>query len=302
VKAALPHARPVTHVAHGEGRVDRVASNRRVDIGADGKVHRMRGSACRDAELIALPEGLIDPSLKTVAFYDGAEKIVACHYYASHPMSYYGGGHVSSDFVGLARKQRQKEEPGCTHIYFTGCAGNIAAGKYNDGTPAARVELTQRIYDGLVLSERGLERKPIGAVTWKTHEILPPTNPVWDADKLREMLANKKNVPANRIRPAMVLSWMRRVEEKTPIVLSALEMNGVTMLHLPAECFVEYQLRAQRLRTDRLIATAAYGDGGPWYLPVKEEYPKGGYEVSVANCSEAADGIITEGLRRLLIG
>ncbi|MEI6204285.1 MAG: caspase family protein, partial [Enhydrobacter sp.] len=54
-----------------------------------------------------LPEGLIDPMLRTVAFYDGAEKVASCHYYATHPMSHYGKGHVSSDFVGLARKRRQ---------------------------------------------------------------------------------------------------------------------------------------------------------------------------------------------------
>ncbi|MBM3891622.1 MAG: hypothetical protein FJ388_21120, partial [Verrucomicrobia bacterium] len=112
VKAALPQARPVTHVAHGEARVEKVAGNRRVALGPDGKVLKMRGSACRDAELIAMPEGLIDPMLKTVAFYDGAEKLVACHYYATHPMSHYGKGHVSSDFCGLARKRRQKDEPG----------------------------------------------------------------------------------------------------------------------------------------------------------------------------------------------
>jgi hypothetical protein len=302
VKTALPKARPLTHLAHGEGVVEKVASNRRVAIGPNGKITKMRGSACRDAELIALPEGLIDSRLKTVAFYDGAEKIISCHYYASHPMSYYGGGHVSSDFVGLARKQRQKEEPGCTHIYFTGCAGNVAAGKYNEGTPEARVQLTQRMYDGLVLSEKSLQPQPIGGITWKTHEILPPTNPVWDADKLRQMVANPQNVAANRIRPAMVLSWIQRVENKVPpIILSALEMGGISLLHLPAECFIEYQLRAQQLQPGRFIATAAYGDGGPWYIPVKEAYPQGGYEVSVANCSDAADGIITEGLRKLLL-
>jgi hypothetical protein len=300
VKAALPKARPVTHVAQGEGVVEKVASNRRIDIGPDGKVAKTRWSSCRDPELIALPEGLVDSQLKTVAFYDGAEKIVACHYYATHPMSYYGSGHVSSDFVGLARKQHQKEEPGCAHIYFTGCAGNITAGKYNDGTPAARVQLTQRMYEGAGLAAQALKRVPIGKVEWRTHEILPPTNPVLDADKLREMLANSKNGAANRIRPAMTLGWMQRVENKTPIVLSALDLGGISLLHLPAECFVEYQLRAQQMQPGRFIATAAYGDGGPWYLPVKEAYPQGGYEVSVANCSDAADGIITEGLRKLL--
>ena len=306
VKSALPKARPLTHVGVGEGRVEKVASNRRVAIGPDGKVTKMRGSACRDAELIAMEEGLIDPLLKTVAFYGGDEKLVACHYYATHPMSHYGQGHVSSDFVGLARKRRQKEEPGCTHIYFTGAAGNIAAGKYNDGSPRARVELTERIYEGIIASEDSLKRTPIESVSWMTREILPPTNPVFSAGKLHAMLANRENAAANRIRPAMVLAWMDRVANRMPIVLSALHVSpknqtgDVSLLHLPAESFLEYQLRAQQLAPDRFVATAAYGDGGPWYIPVKEAYPQGGYEVSVANCSSAVDDILSRGIRKLL--
>ena len=300
VKAALPNARALTHVAQGEGKVIEVAGNRRMARDANGKVLKMRGSGCQDAELIAMPEGLIDPMLKTVAFYDGKEKVAACHYYATHPMSHYGKGHVSSDFVGLARKQRQNDEPGCTHLYFTGCAGNVAAGKYNDGSPEARVRLTQRIYDGIVASEKMLRPAPIANVSWKTHDILPPTNPIFTAEQLREKVANPKNVAANRIRPAMTLGWMQRVENHTPIVLSALHVDGIALLHLPAECFVEYQLRAQKIAPSRFIATAAYGDGGPWYLPVKEEYPNGGYEVSVANCSDEVDAILTRGIRELL--
>lgn len=300
VKESLAKARAITHVAHGEARVEKVAGNRRVLLGPDGKVAKMRGSACKDAELIALPEGLIDPMLKTVAFYDGSEKVVSCHYYATHPMSHYGKGHVSSDFPGLARKQRQKDEPGCTHIYFTGAAGNIAAGKYNEGTPEARVQLTQRIYDGIVASEKALRRAPIGSVAWKTHEIVPEVNPVFTGQSQRDMLTNPKNAPANRIRPAMRVAWIERLAKRIPIVLSALHVNDATLLHLPAESFVEYQLRAQQLAPSRFVATAAYGDGGPWYIPVREEYPKGGYEVSVANCAESVDDQLTRGMRELL--
>ena len=300
VETAMPLARPVTHIAHGEARVEKVASNRRMAIGPNGKVGKMRGSSCRDAELIALPEGLIDPLLKTVAFYSGEEKLVACHYYATHPMSHYGAGHVSSDFVGLARKQRQKEEPASTHIYFTGCAGNVAAGKYNDGSPEARLQLTQRIYDGMVAAEKSLKPLPISSAVWKTHEILPPTNPAFEPATLREMLANQKNAAANRIRPAMTLGWIDRLEKRIPIVLSALHLGDISLLHLPAECFVDYQLRAQSMAKSRFVAAAAYGDGGPWYIPVKEAYPQGGYEVSVANCSDAVDDILTSGMRQLL--
>lgn len=300
VRAALPRARAVTHVARGEGRVEKVAGNRRVSIGADGKVTAMRGSSCRVPELIALPEGLIDPMLRTVAFYSGAEKIVSCHYYAVHPMSHYGAGHVSSDFPGLARKRRQQDEPGCTHIYFTGCAGNVAAGKYNPGTPEARVQLTQRIYDGIRAAENSLVPAPVGRVFWRTHALVPEVNPVFTAENQRAMLVNKKNAPAGRIRPAMCLAWIERVARRDPVTLSALHLGDISLLHLPAEIFVEYQLRAQQLGAARFVATAAYGDGGPWYVPVKEEYPKGGYEVSVAYCAPSVDDALTRGIRDLL--
>jgi hypothetical protein len=300
IRAALPGARAVTHVARGEGRVEKVAGNRRVWIGPDGKVKAMRGSSCRVPELIALPEGLIDPMLKTVAFYSGAEKIVSCHYYATHPMSHYGAGRVSSDFPGLARKRRQQEEPGCLHLYFTGCAGNVAAGKYNPGTPEARVQLTQRLYDGICAAEKSLVRAPVGRVAWRTHEIVPEVNPVFTAANQRAMLMNQKNSPANRIRPAMCLAWIERVAQRGPITLSALHLGDLSLLHLPGECFVEYQLRAQLLAGARFVATAAYGDGGVWYVPVKAEYPKGGYEVGVAFCAPSVDDLLTHGMRELL--
>ena len=300
IKEAIPRAMPLTHIAQGESKVEKVASNRRVAIGPNGKITKMRGSACKDPELIALPEGLIDPMLKTVAFYAGEKKVMACHYYATHPMSHYGQGNVSSDFVGLARKQRQKEDPDCTHIYFTGASGNISAGKYNNGSAEARVELTQRIYEGIIASEKNLKPEPITGISWKTHELLASVNPLFTKESETTLLENKKNQPANRIRPAMRLAWMDRVKAKTPIILSALHINKTSLLHLPAESFLEYQLRAQKLQPGRFVATAAYGDGGPWYIPVKEAYPQGGYEVSVANCAEDVDAQMTEGMQKIL--
>src|SRR5262249_50425406 len=156
----------------------------------DGKVLAMRGSSCKDPKLIDLPEGLIDPWLKTVAFYDKDVKITSCHYYATHPMSYYGDGRVSSDFAGLARKQRQKDEPEWLHVYFTGCAGNIAAGKYNDGSKEIRPVLSQRVYDGIVASEKMLRPEPIDQVRWQTQQILPPPRATLSVEKLEAQIGD----------------------------------------------------------------------------------------------------------------
>ncbi|MCU0875676.1 MAG: hypothetical protein MUE50_25365, partial [Pirellulaceae bacterium] len=103
-----------------------------------------------------------------------------------------------------------------------------------------------------------------------------------------------------RSRPAYTLAWLRRLEQKIPVVLSALHVNGVRLLHLPGECFVEYQLRAQQMQPSLFVATAAYGDGGTWYVPVKEEYPNGGYEPSVAFSGPEIDDLLTQGMRQIL--
>lgn len=300
VKEALARAKPLTRVAAAEATVDRIAGNRRVEIGPDGRVRRMRGSSCKVPELIALPEGLIDPKLKTVALYTEEGRVAACHYYACHPMSHYGKGEVSSDFAGLARKRLQASEPDCAHLYFNGCGGNIGAGKYNDGSPEARVELTDRLHAAMAEAVGKLVPKPLASVAWRTHELLPEVNPAFTEEAELAQVLDPANRPADRIRPAMRVSWIRRVAAKTPIVLSALHLDDISMLHLPAESFVEYQLRAQALAPDRFVATAAYGDGGAWYVPVKEAYPQGGYEVSVANCAPSVDDALSAGIRDLL--
>lgn len=300
VKASLKDAKPVSHIATGKGKVERVASNRRF-LGPDGKVKQWRGSSCKDPALIELPEGLIDPWLRTVAFYSGSEKLLSLHYYATHPMSYYGDGRVSSDFAGLARKRRQSDEPNVTHIYFTGCSGNIAAGKYNDGTPKARTDLTDRLYAGIVASEVDLTPTPIKEVAWNVTSILPPARPSLVAEELEKRIANPKEALANRIRPAMQLAWLKRVETKAPpIEISSLSIDDVSLLHLPAECFLEYQLRTQEVYPNRFIATAAYGDGGPWYIPIESAYPQGGYEVDVSLCDSPVDDILAKAIQAVI--
>ncbi len=297
--AAIGKAQPITHVATGQAKVSQVASNRRI-LGPDGNVQYWRSSSTRNPLHHELPEGLIDPWLKTVAFYSGDKKIACCHYYATHPMSYYGDGRVSSDFVGLARKRRQQETPDCVQVYFTGCSGNVAAGKYNDGSKEARVRLTERMYEAMTAAEKELRREPVEALAWKTVEVLPPPRETLDAEVLEREIGNRQNPVVRRNRPSYMLAYLQRYERKQPIVLSALHVGPATLLHLPAESFIEYQLKAQQLAPQRFVATAAYGDGGPWYIPTEDAYSQGGYEVTMAFCDPAVDRVLTEGMPQVL--
>lgn len=301
VRAALGHPQRITHVAHGAAVVAGVASNRRVSRDASGRVNGMRLSSCTDPVLTALPEGRIDPELQTIALCDehGAAVIVS-HYYATHPMSYYRDGRVSSDFCGLARKRRQAATPGCTQIYFTGCAGDVAAGKFNDGSPAARVALTDRMHAAMLAAERVLAPVPIHRIDWRTESVLPVPLPEPTVEHVGREMSDPATPLVDRILPAFRLAWLQRHARREPLVLSRLRLNDITALHLPAEFFVEFQLRARALRPAHPVAVAAYGDGGPWYVPPREEYAAGGYEIGVTFCREETDAQMTGALQRLL--
>ena len=299
-KDSLKAAVPVTHVGKGEAKVEKVASNRRIYRDENGVIKAMRGSSCKDPKIRAMTEGTIDPMLKAISFYNGKNRVAAIHYYATHPMSYYGDGLVTSDFVGIARKRLQQEDASCHHIYFTGAAGNVSAGKYNDGSHPVRPVLAQRIYDGMTKALENTEISSVKSVSWRSIEMLPEVRSSFNKEDLMKVISNKEGAVVSRNRPSYMLAWLNRVERKQPIILSSLGINDISTIHLPAESFIEYQLRAQKLAPDTFVATAAYGDGGPWYLPIKEEYPAQGYEVRVAFCEPSVDDVMTAGIKKLL--
>jgi hypothetical protein len=299
--ASLAKTTPFTHLGIGQGRVSQVASNRRI-LGPDKRVRFTRTSATRDEKVRNEPEGLIDPWLKTLSFWNGKQPLAALHYYATHPMSYYGDGRVSSDFCGLARERRQKDVPGIFQVYFTGCAGNITAGKYNDGNPKNRPILRDRVYEAMLVAWKATKRQAIKSWEWRTEAVLLPPRPErsFTAEDSRKVMADPKAPRARRGNAAFQLAWLSRI--KRPIELTCLDLGAAQVLHLPGEPFIEYQLRAQALRKDRFVCVAGYGDGGPGYIPTTVAYLQGGYEPTVALAGPKSEAILHAAIVRLLKG
>ncbi len=148
MKASLAFAKPLPHCGWGAAAVKRVASNRRI-FGPDGKVRAVRYTTCADPKLRAEPEGVIDPELSMLSFWNGDTPLAVLSYYACHPQSYYRTGIPSPDFPGIARFIRQQSVPEALHVHFNGAGGNIGAGKYNDGSRKNRMELALRLADGM---------------------------------------------------------------------------------------------------------------------------------------------------------
>ena len=144
LRTAVTNAQPITHYGRGQADVKEVASNRRIK-GPDGKVRATRYTATRDPVLRAEPEGVIDPQVTLLSFWNAEQPIAVLSYYACHPQSYYRTGVPSPDFPGIARFIRGQAVPSALQVHFNGAGGNIGAGKYNDGTFENRLLLAQRL-------------------------------------------------------------------------------------------------------------------------------------------------------------
>jgi hypothetical protein len=299
LKASLARTSPFTHIGMGKARVEQVASNRRV-IGADSKIKYWRGSATKDSEARNQPEGLIDPWLRTLSFWNGNKPLAALSYYATHPMSTYGHGRVSSDFCGLAREVRQQETPACLQIYFTGCAGNIAAGKYNDGLPANRPVLRDRMFMALKSAWKDTVRLPVSGWDWKVVPVQfrARREEAFGEAQSRKVLVDPRESKARRGNAAFQIAWLKRIDQ--PIYLTCLDFGDAVVLHLPGEPFIEYQLRAQAFRKDDFVCVAGYGDGGPGYLPTARAFVEGGYETTVALAEPETEAALNSAMRKIL--
>lgn len=298
--ASLIKAERFTHVGHGAGTVEKVASNRRV-LGPDGQVKYTRTSATKDAAARAEPEGLIDPKVRTLSFWDGDTPRAALHFYACHPMSYYGDGRVSADFCGLARRKRQADDPAVFQVFLNGAGGNVTAGKYNDGAKENRPVLRDRVYAGMVAAWKDTKRAAVAGWDWRYEgvELPPRREPSFGAEASRALLDDPKASAARRANAAFQLAWLARAE--TPIEVNYLDFGSVAGLFLPGEAFVEYQLAAQKLRPDGAVCVAAYGDDGPGYIPTAKAYLEGGYEPTVALAGPDSEDILSKAVRRLLV-
>ena len=302
IREAMKQAKPVTHLGIGEAKVEKVASNRRI-LGPNGRVLFGRMSASRDPKAQEADEGTIDPILKLVSFWDGETPLACLTYYATHPQSFYGKGDVTAEFVGLARAQREMAL-NIPHIHFNGASGNVAAGKYNDGSPEARVQLTQRMADGMKRAWETTKKSTITAsdLDWRIERVKLPLAPNLNREVLEKTLADDQADARDRLNASTKLALLNRTEAGHEFELTRLRLGSVNVLHMPGELFIEYQLAAQQMKPDATVCMAAYGDYATGYIGTEIAYTQGGYEVqaSSSNTAPQVEKVLMEAMRRLL--
>lgn len=274
LRESLKHARRVTHLGIGKSKVERIASSRRLVLD-DGRVTYDRGSNGgsrafnRDA-----PVGLIDLWLRTLSFWDNETPVAAMHAYATHPMSYYGKGGVTWDFIGIARDLMQREHPGIFQIYVSGCSGDVTAGKFNDGSPANRPVLAQRLLAAMKHSWASTKKHPLERLAFRNTQLALLFRPgkSHTSEAMTKVLNDKNATKNNRILAAMGLASRRRISAGQKIDFPCLDFGSAQIVLFPGETFVGYQLMAQRQHSDSFVLSIGYGECWPGYIPTTQGF------------------------------
>jgi hypothetical protein len=321
---ALRQPQAIDHVGVGKAVAERIGANRRI-MGANGRVamHRQstftneypadvaarikvdadidghRLSIFYPEEAKAAPEGLIDPYVRVISFWNGNRPVAALNYYASHPQVSFGKGMPTPEFVGLARERRQKET-GVFQVYFTGAGGNVTLGKYNDGSDRAREEFTGRMQDVMRRAWTATTRSPLkpADVEWRTTDISLPAKYGAFKDEARAIAADKSR-PAS-VRVEAISKYLRAQALEDGTTLTVLRLGKAYSVHIPGESFIQYQLNTQKLRPNNFVAMAAYAEG-LGYIGNERAYGEGGYEITVSQTTLAAEKVIMDGVRKLLL-
>ena len=267
----------------GRGRVERVAANRRPRR-PDGTVVHRYGRPPQ--ELRELPEGLIDPDVAVVRFSDARGGAVgALMVYACHPTASSVGTppYVSADFPGHARTALEGEY-GHPFVFLQGCAGNEGTGKWVSGTAwDDTVAMGARLAEGVAA---GLEAaRPVrdAGLRFGVSSLsldLDPFPPIAQMERqLEEATREDSFGPIVAVGDALVVA--RRLDERRQATISAVTFGSdLALAVLPAETFLEHGLAVRAGSPFRDTIVAAYNDNTLQYIPTREAFPDGEYEVN----------------------
>ncbi len=298
IRRSLNEFQIVDRIGVGQAKVDRVASSRR-PVDASGKIV-VRLSKCESSETRAMPEGKIDPYLKTITLAHGERPLVRLHYYATHPQTSYGDGRASSDMVGDAREALEQKE-NVPQIYFNGCGGDITVGKYNDGSPSCRADCSKRLLAGMEAAVAATRFVNVGPIRWRTYSLLLPARSDGDfhVDKAAARTKDTAYAPVLRVYfGAACVAFHQRSQR--PIELTSLELGDIHIIHLPGEPMVCFQQFAQALKPNAFVAVAGYGDAGPGYLCPTIAFSEGGYEPTASRVKPESEPLLKKAIAALL--
>lgn len=294
VKDAIARLAPATAAA-AVGRADGISFNRRV-IGRDGKcIWQPR----KIDPAIERPAGPVDPEVGLIVFHSSTPQpapLAAYVNFAMHPTSVGGGTRVSADYPGvLTRLLSERKGAELIAVFANGCCGNINHTDYFTGTRRTTQQLGAALADAATGAWPNLKSLATHAPRARSAMVALQRRRFSDADIARAkdiagrmMTENLGTVPMAEA--VCILETIQKKDVPLEVEVQAVSFSDdLAIVALPGEIFVELGLAIKAASPFKHTFIAELANGSMGYVPNREAYPQGNYEVVSAR-GEAGSG------------
>jgi hypothetical protein len=304
-------ARVPAKVSHAVGREDGLAFNRRFHM-ADGTVGWNPGK--RNPKAVR-PAGPTDPAVPAVLVESADGKTpIACYVNFAMHLDTVGGMHYSADYpYTLAKCLAAARGDGLVTVFATGCCGDVNHINVSSAAPqkgpgeAARIgtrlaAAVLRAFDRLEPAADG----PLRATSEMVELALPDVSAA-DVEKARGIAdlvrAEAKPAPKfmDQVQAFKALDVAARLGKPHAVEVQVISLGSdLAWVSLPGEIFVQLGLDIKAGSPFRTTAIAELANGSVGYVPSRQAYPQGNYEVVSARVAEGSgERLVDAALRQL---
>jgi neutral ceramidase len=299
-KASLTPAQPAYAVGNGQG----ISFNRRVLRQGSGKAIWQPKKIDPATER---PAGPVDPDVGVLVFQSEGSPVAAYLNFAMHPTSMGKSLSFSADYPGAFTKLvTEQHGVRLVSLCANGCCGNLNQGDYFTGKNRNTQEIAAALAAAVKGAWAGL--KPLHSTAPRalsTRVTLP--RPTFGADeiaKAKDTVARMATGNFGTVPLAEAVCIMETLDKKDVPLIAEVQAiafsDELAIVSLPGEIFVELGLALKKASPFKHTLIAELANGSIGYVPNREAYPQGNYEVVSARGAAGSGELLVEAALKLL--
>lgn len=244
------------------------------------------------------PAGPVDPEVGVLAFHGtgaDASPLASLLNFAMHPTSV-GGSKISADYPGVLTKLvSERHGPEMISVFANGCCGNINHTDYITGAKRGHVQLGTALADAVTAVWPAMNGVTLFAPRVKSEMVTLERRHFSDAEtaKAKDIAMRMFTENLGTVTMAEAVCVMETIDKKSVPLRVEVQVialaDDVALVSLPGEIFVELGLALKKQSPFKHTFIAELANGSMGYVPNREAYPQGNYEVVSAR-GEAGSG------------
>lgn len=257
------------------------------------------------------PAGPIDPEVGVVAFHGAgadATPLASLLNFAMHPTSVGGGVKISADYPGVfTRLVSERHGPGMISVFANGCCGNINHGDYVTGKHRSTLELGTALADATDAVWPSLKPVATFKPRIRSEQVTLTRRTFTEAEivKAKDIASRMLTENLGTVPMAEAVCILETVEKQNVPLLAEVQViafsDELAIVALPGEIFVELGLALKKASPFKHTLIVELANGSIGYVPNREAYPQGNYEIVSARGEAGSGEKLVEVALKLLV-